>query len=408
MLAFAVAVFLLTDADPLVEQPAPPNAEQASAVKMAVNQLRNKALPGAGASQTIRLTPQQLTAAGALASDAFKPDRLLIEIDGDRINVTGSHKLPFGRWFNAGIVGHGSKSGFPEVYLTVGSVSFPARISRLILESVREVVNLRGANIPPLDRLVQRFAIEGSEAVALVQVPPRSGIVDQFGDGPGSIDTRTVLAAYCRLTALQASKPTDDLAEAVRRAFPAETAGAATGASNRAGFVALAMFAVSPHVGDLIGLSDKDIEGCRSEPVALKLHGRFDLPKHWSLSAALAVTSGTQISQAMGEWKELADSVSKQSQFAVGDPSGFSFLDIAADRSGFLMAQDATDTARAGSMAITLSRIDQDDILPPSLMTLEEGLPDSVFVQKYGSIRDARFLEKVRQIDAELTKSPRG
>lgn len=370
-----------------------------------MNQLRNNAIPDADEPQIVRLTSRQLAAAGALASDAFKPDRLLIEIDGDRINVTGSHKLPFGRWLNVGIVGHGSKNGFPKVYLTVGSVSFPARISRLILEGTRSVVNLRGADIPPLDRLVRRFVIEGSDAVALVQVPPKTGIVDQFGDGRGHIDAKAVLATYCRLTVLQSLKPTDELAEAVRRTYPAQTAGAATASSNRAGFVALAMFAVSPRVGDLIGLSDEDIKDCRSEPVALKLHDRFDLAKHWTLSAALAATSGAQFSQAMGEWKELADSVSKRSEFAEGDPSGFSFIDIAADRSGFLMAQTATDTERAPSMAIRMSRIDQDAILPSTLMTLEEGLPESVFVQKYGTIRDARFLEKVRQIDEELAKS---
>lgn len=402
---FVAAGFLFTDARPLVEQPAPPDAEQASAVKMAVGQLRGSDLPGKAAPQNIHLTSRQLEAAGALASDAFKPDRLLVELDGDRINITGSHKLPFGRWLNAGLVGHGSRSGFPKVYLTVGSVSFPAGISRTILEGARRAVNWRGAAIPPLDRLVQRFEIKGTDAIAVVQLPPRSGIVDQLAGGRGSIEARTVLAAYCKLTALQSSKPTDDLAEVVRRAFPAGTAGTATVASNRAAYVAIAMFVVSPRVGDLIGLSDKDIEDCGSQPVAVKLHGRFDLPQHWSLSAALAVTSGTQISQAMGEWKELADSVSRQSQFAVGDPTGFSFLDIAADRSGFLIAQDASDPDHARSAAIRMSRIGQDDILPPSLMTLEDGLPESVFVRKYGSIRDPRFLARIRQIDEELNPS---
>ena len=47
-----------------------------------MNQLRNNAIPDADEPQIVRLTSRQLAAAGALASDAFKPDRLLIEIDG--------------------------------------------------------------------------------------------------------------------------------------------------------------------------------------------------------------------------------------------------------------------------------------------------------------------------------------
>lgn len=384
---------LFTDAQPLVERPAPPNAEQASAIRMAVSQLRADASPGSRTAQRMRLTPAQLAAASALASDAFEPDRLLVEIDGDRINVTISHQLPFGRWLNTGLVGQGSKTGFPEVHLTIGSVSFPAKISRSILEAVRLVVNLRGANLPPLDILVQSFRIENAEAVAMVHLPIERGM---------GIEVARIRDTYCRLTRLQSSTPTDDLAEAIRRAFSAETASTATAASNRAAFVALAMLIVSPDVGEFVGVSSEDVRACAQGPAALKLHGRADLAKHWSLSAALAVTSGADISQAMGEWKELSDSVSRQSQFAAGDPTGFSFLDIAADRSGFLIARNASDAARARSVATQMSRIDQNRILPPTLMRLEDGMPESLFVQTYGTIKDERFFRKIEQIDREL------
>lgn len=395
---------LFTDRHPLVAQPGPPGAEQASAIKQAISAARTRRLPDKQAIE-IRLTREQLAAVGTLASDGFKPDRLLVKIDGNTLHVAGSHRLFFGRWLNARLVSPGSKAGFPQVHLTVGPVSFPAGISRFLLEGVRLAINLRGANIPPLDTLVQSSEIKDGQAIAKVHLPSKSGIVDQFAGAQGGLDGATVIQVYCRLTALQAKTPTDDLAVAVQRAFPAERAGAATVASNRAAFLALAMFTVSPRAGELAGLVDEDTKHCAGGPFALTLNGRSDLSKHWALSAALAVTTGAQFSQAMGEWKELSDSISKLSQFAEGDPTGFSFLDLAADRSGFLMAQAAMDPGRARSMAAKMSEVGPHDIVPASLMNLEDGMTESAFVQKYGTIRDRRFLTKIREIDAELSKN---
>jgi hypothetical protein len=165
------------------------------------------------------------------------------------------------------------------------------------------------------------------------------------------------------------------------------------------------MFNVSPLVGELVGLSPQQIKRCTQAPVALKLNGRIDLSEHWSLSAALAVTTGVRFSEAMGEWKELADSASRASRFAEGDPSGFSFLDIAADRSGFLTAQAATVRTRAKPVARQMSKIRQNEILPVTLMSLEDGVPEKDFKKKYGTIDDLRFRTKLRQIDAELLKT---
>lgn len=404
MLILVTCIFLFTDNDPLVEQPAPPGSEQASAVRLAVGQLRSRTLNRASPAN-LHFTSSQLSAIGELASDGFKPDRLLIELDDNRINVVGSHRLFFGRWLNASLVSQGSKKGFPKVYLTVGSISFSSSLSRSLLDGGRLALNWRGANIPPLDTLVQNAEFREGDAFATVQLPLKSGIIDQLSSGRGSVDRSDVAKAYCRLTRLQAADPTSDLAETVRRAFPAESATLATASSNRATFVALAMLTVSPSVGGLVGLSAADIQECASAPVALTLNGRFDLAKHWALSAALEVTTGAQIGQAMGEWKELSDSVSKQSEFAVGDPTGFSFVDLAADRSGLLIARAASDVARARSIAEKLSTIKQQDILPARLTSLEEGMSDRVFIATYGTIRDPRFRAKVQEIDDELKRS---
>jgi hypothetical protein len=401
LLAFSIA---LTDREPLVEPPDPPGASQAGAVRDAAGQLFFSQPLGAQAVQ-VRFTAEQLAAISSLANDGFKPDRFLIEINQNRINIAGSHKLVFGRWLNASLVGQDSTEGFPPVHLTIGSISFPEELSRFFLDGARQVLNFQGANLPPLDTLIQSAEIKNDQILARIHLPLGSSILDRFPGVQASHDAANVLNAYCRLTELQSRKPTDDLAIAIQRAFPAEITGTATASSNRAALVALAMFDVSPRVGELVGLSDRDIKDCAQGPAALKLNGRFDLSEHWSLSAALAVTTGVRFSEAMGQWKELADSVSKASRFAEGDPTGFSFLDIAADRSGFRIAKAAMDETRARLVATAMSKIGQHDILPVTLMNLEDGLPERDFVEKYGTIRDPRFRTKIQGMDDELHKT---
>jgi hypothetical protein len=133
------------------------------------------------------------------------------------------------------------------------------------------------------------------------------------------------------------------------------------------------------------------------------LHGRGDLPKHWALSAALATGQGKQIAEAMGEWKELVDSLSKDAEFRQGDPTGFSFIDISADRAGLRAAEAALMTEKATLMAARLSRATQNDILPSALLAKEEG-PDFDFARQYGGLEDPRYAAAIQAIDAALDR----
>lgn len=403
LLAMIAALLAFTDSAPLIEPSPPPTAEQVGAARAAVRQFR---LGQEGTGNTVvRFDEMQLAAAGTLASNGFRPHRLLAEARGGTVNLVGSYRLPLGRWLNAAVVTSGGGTGFPPIYLTIGSISFSQGLSRLIFEGARRVAIARGATLPSLDRLVRRVVVRKGVVSAIISLPPGSGMLSQLGGDTGRPDAILVRDAYCRLAKLQRAEPSDDIAIHVRRAFAAVPGTTATAQSNRAAFLALAMLTVDPRVGELAGLVHNATARCQLPPIATLLNARADLPKHWALSAALAAATGTQFSQAMGEWKELADSISRQSQFAVGDPSGFSFLDLAADRSGFLIAGLAVDPDSAGRLAGLLAAVEQHDLLPPALMGLEEGMPNAAFVRKYGDTRDPRFLAALARIDAELRRS---
>ena len=111
----------------------------------------------------------------------------------------------------------------------------------------------------------------------------------------------------------------------------------------------------------------------------VKLRGRGDLPRHFWVSAALTVLSDGNRSTAVGIMKELMDS----------NPggSGFSFVDLMADRAGVLFAEAATKDARSALMVqLAINEgLEAGDFCPP-IEDLPEGIPRDDFQSIYGGL----------------------
>lgn len=395
-----VCFFALTDAAPRTKARPAPTAQQVGAGRDAVLQLR-PTISAPGNSSRVRLRPVHLDGLSALATHGFRPDRLDLSVAEQALHVHASHKLPMGRWLNVRAEVRPSGTGFPEVRAKVGAISLSPWLSRLTLDAARFAATAFGADLPPLDDLVQQFGVEDDTLVATVQIPNEAGLIDRITGGNSSLDTELVSATYCRLADAQRADPQSDFAVQVRRAFPADQVEQATPESNRAALVALAMAIVGKKVGVMARIDQSAIAGCTMPKSRIELHGRRDLPKHWALSAALEVVTGHQFAQSMGEWKELSDSLSRKSEFQPGDPTGFSFVDIAANRSGLRTAYAASEAASAAAMAARLSVANGADILPPSLLKRQEGAAFD-FAKAYGGIQDPRFAATITQIDKVL------
>lgn len=397
-----LAVLLLTDAKPSAENHSAPTADQVGAGRDAIYQIRAGQHSATGASQ-VRIGPAQLDGLSAMASYGYRPSRFDMYTHKGVFYATVSLPLPLDRWLNVNLYASELSHGFPQIRMRVGSVSFSPAASRYLLDLTRWVFRKRGIALPPLDKMVRDFVVDDETVVATVQIPIETIVQHQAAEEGGPVDPMLVARTFCRLSAAQQSDPQADFAIQIRRAFPISDGANATADTNRAALVALAMFIVDRRIGEMANVSDAQTARCATKPTtAITLHGRSDLPKHWSLSAALAALTGVQLAEAMGEWKELADSLSKASQFQPGDPSGFSFVDIAADRSGFHVARGAISLVRAGEMARRLSLATDAGILPSSLLEAPDGLTAAEFKARYGNIADPRYLETVRQIDDVL------
>lgn len=124
------------------------------------------------------------------------------------------------------------------------------------------------------------------------------------------------------------------------------------------------------------------------------LSGRTDFPQHFTISAALAATAGSPLSDAVGLYKEVDD--------ARGG-SGFSFNDIAADRAGtrfgeLAVASQAGATKLYREVARGLSEGD----LIPDVRDLPEFLTEAEFKRRFGGIGAPPYLELLAEIERRL------
>ena len=127
---------------------------------------------------------------------------------------------------------------------------------------------------------------------------------------------------------------------------------------------------------------------------------RPDLQQHFVYSASLHVLGNQRLSSAVGEAKELLDSLN--------GGSGFSFVDLLADRAGIRFARIAAaspQSARAVQQFFAQQDRTEQELFP-NKSRLPEGLPQAMFEQQYQSIDSAVYQQMVAEIDRRLNSLP--
>lgn len=133
-------------------------------------------------------------------------------------------------------------------------------------------------------------------------------------------------------------------------------------------------------------------------PRVVTLAGRTDFPQHFTISAALAATAGSPLSDAVGLYKELDD--------ARGG-SGFSFIDIAADRAGtrFGVVAAASDIGAARLHREIARGLHASDLLP-EVQDLPEFLSEPEFRRRYGGIGQPAYQKMIADIEQRIAALP--
>lgn len=169
---------------------------------------------------------------------------------------------------------------------------------------------------------------------------------------------------------------------------------------NRSALMALAIYLGDPRFEKLAGqVLSPELIGKSSFMRPVSLGGRQDLRLHFVISAGLQLIADQGISSAIGEFKELLD--------AGRGGSGFSFIDLAADRAGIRFVERATDSeAGARRLQQMLSGSPTEQLFFPPVTDLAENLPKEEFERHYVGIGKPGYKAMVREIDRRIDKCP--
>lgn len=403
LIIMAAVVVAFTSSEPkFVALPAQPTSM--AVVKNAMQPLRDR--QDASQPATIHLSNEELAAASSLAGQAASPVIISSTLTDDAWLSGVSYPLPLGRWLNieASVPkqNYTSKAGeLPSFKVKIGSVTLPDFLSRPIFKLVLTQIQKRYSDFPNPDQVLKALEFSQDAVDVTLQVPRSGTLLKKAADWTGrGVDDKLVKFALCHLAAMQIKSPSSDLDAHVRRAFSGEAVGNVGSIENRnrASLVALAIYVGGPRAQRVFYTSGMHDANCVVPfDVDIKLAGRADLAKHWAVSAAMAATLGVNVTGAVGEWKELSDSLPQG--------TGFSFVDIAADRSGFRYGAAAVNSATAQNVHDRLAGVTDAALLPPSVIALQENISNQEFADIYSNLDSPEYKRMIAQIESELDRS---
>jgi hypothetical protein len=176
--------------------------------------------------------------------------------------------------------------------------------------------------------------------------------------------------------------------------FAAERSDKNPTAENRAAILLLSIYINGESL-------DKILPAAKNWPRPAKLgvllSKRDDFAKHFIVSAALAANAGSPLADAVGVYKEIADS---------RGGSGFSFNDIAADRAGTRFGEYAVQRASARTLQQKLAGgISENDFMP-NTADLPEYMQEAEFKRVFGGFDGPEYKLMMAEIERRIAALP--
>ncbi len=168
---------------------------------------------------------------------------------------------------------------------------------------------------------------------------------------------------------------------------------------NQAAILALAIYFGDDRMSKLAGDSNgKYFSGSKFGSHNVTIKGRHDLVQHYLTSAGLQLAAGVGIANAIGEFKEIADTLR--------GGSGFSFSDIAGDHAGVRLAEKAANSKNARRIQAALARVKSEADFFPDITGLPDNMTQAEFERRYGDVENPRYLELLADIERRIALVP--
>ncbi|MGV3593182.1 MAG: hypothetical protein ACO1PZ_15960, partial [Gammaproteobacteria bacterium] len=163
---------------------------------------------------------------------------------------------------------------------------------------------------------------------------------------------------------------------------------------NRAALRAMSLYVAEADAAQLLG------EALPAPPRrTLILAGREDRAQHFLISAGLTVSSSTTLAQSLGLLKEVDDSQA--------GGSGFSFIDIGADRTGVRFAELAiAGPEQARLLQDRVAAMEDESLFMADFRDLPELLSEDEFRAGYGGVGEPAYEAVLQEIDARIGEMP--
>lgn len=271
----------------------------------------------------------------------------------------------------------------------IGKLPFPGPLLAALYRPVASLAGY-GEELALIERTVQRVNIAPRRAVLTYAWQPE--LLDKAREAASDAATRAALkAAQTRLASLLAFHP-----ELQRAPLPLVLRPLLDAAPQREAVRATLLVLAAR-------LANKKLDAMIPEaatwpqvvPAQLSLHGRVDWAQHFMVSAAIAAWAGEPLADAIGLYKELADSQGG---------SGFSFGDLAADRSGTRFGELASNDP--GWLDRLMRSAPTDAELMPQAADLPEGLSAASFRKRFGTIDSPAYRQMVDRIESRIAALP--
>lgn len=336
-----------------------------------------------GEQRTLTLTTRDLNVATNYALRNSELIRSTVSLQANLATAQFTYALPknpIGQFFNMSVSFAQSGSGLKVDHIAFGDLEFPGRLINPLTDLVHTLLQKRYPEYAGISAAVQKLTVEADEVQIVYQW--KSSLMDQLSARGRDLllpqkDRRRVEAYYVEIAArskhFRRRTPLTDLLQPLFSLAEIRTQSGEDAASeHRALFLALGVALSGSSVGTLLGDGFADSQQ-KPAPMLLTLADRGDLALHFAFSAAISAAGGGGLADAVGIFKELSDS---------RGGSGFSFVDLLADRAGVKFAEYAMG-AQAHVLQQKMASSPREADYMPIIEQLPEGLLELEFKSRY-------------------------
>jgi hypothetical protein len=160
------------------------------------------------------------------------------------------------------------------------------------------------------------------------------------------------------------------------------------------------IFTVAAYVNNqkIPALLDANPDATAQHRFPVYVYKRIDIAQHFMASAAIGAAGNRHFADEAGAEKELSD--------AKGG-SGFSFIDLAADRAGLRFGEIAVSNAEnARKLQLAMAQVNDYKAFMPDVIDLPEKMDEQTFKRTFTSLDSPETQALIAQIDARIESCP--